>query len=229
MSLTLTIYKKPCIHAPLNAYKVYTTLSISGVIMKERLWQLTKKSYTIHAEIPTPIYDAVLRILESGTQLNISEYMGDLIKKDVEERGIELAPMEDFGGEGISDVIKSPVTFETIVVSTRVPIIIIEMINVLLDAGLFLRVSDYLRYIIKKDLEFRGIKPRLMKVDTEEGEPAKKWRPSETATVSTLVPMVMLEDIERLLESGFYLRVSDYLIDLIRKDLEARGVNLSSP
>jgi len=194
--------------------------------LKERIWQLTKRSYTVNAEITAPIYDAVLRILESGSQLNISEYMGDLIKKDVEERGIELAPMEDFGGDGVGDVIKSPVTFETGVVSTRVPIIIMEMINGLLDAGLFLRVSDYIRYIIKKDLEFRGIKPRLIKLDTEKVKPFKKWRPSETATVSTLVPMPMLEDIERLLESGVYLRVSDYLIDLIRKDLETRGTRV---
>ena len=195
--------------------------------MKERTWQLTKRSYTVHAELPTPIYDAVLRILESGSHLNIKKYMEDLIMKDVVERGIELAPMEDFGGEGVGEV--SPVLFETGVVSARVPIIIMEMINGLLEAGLFLKVSDYLRYIIKKDLEFRGIKPRLLKVDTEEREPAKRWRPSETTPVSTLVPMRMLEDIERLLESGIYFRVSDYLIDLIRNDLDARGVKIEFP
>ena len=189
--------------------------------MKERTWQLTKRSYTVRAEIPTPIYDAVLRILESGSHLNIKKYVAALIVKDVEERGIELAPVEDFGVEEVGDV--SPVLFETDVVSARVPIIMIEMINRLLDTGIFLRRSDYLRYIIKKDLEFRGIKPRLLKVDTEEEEPAKKWRPSDTATVSTLVPMPMLEEIERLLESGFYLMVSDYLIDLIRKDLDDRA------
>ena len=38
--------------------------------------------------------------------------------------------------------------------------------------------------------------------------------------------MPMMEDIDRLLASGLYLRVSDYLIDLIRKDLEARGIEL---
>ena len=194
--------------------------------MKERTWQLTKRSYTVHAEIPTPIYDAMLRILESGPQLNLSEYMGDLIVKDIENRGIELAPMEEFSGIDVGDLIKNPTRFDSNIISTRASMPMIEMINGLLDAGLFLRVSDYLRYIIKKDLEFRGIKPRLLKVDTEEGKPAKKWRPSETATVSTLVPMRMLEDIEQLLESGFYLRVSDYLIDLIRKDLDNRGTSI---
>ena len=99
-----------------------------------------------------------------------------------------------------------------------------KMINGLLDSGFYLRVSDYLRYVIKKDLKSRGIKPRPIKAVAEEEKPAKRWRPSETATVSTQVPMLMMENIDRLLASGFYLRVSDYLIDLIRKDLEERGI-----
>jgi Arc/MetJ-type ribon-helix-helix transcriptional regulator len=36
----------------------------------------------------------------------------------------------------------------------------------------------------------------------------------------------MMENIDRLLASGFYLRVSDYLIDLIRKDLDERGIEI---
>ena len=192
----------------------------------ERTWRLTKRSYSVHAEVTAPIYDAVLRILESGAQLNLSEYLGALIVKDVEERGIELEPMEAFGGEGRGDVIRGPKSFDAGVVSTRVPMLMMEMINGLLDSGFFLRVSDYLRYVIMKDLESRGIEPRLIEAGAEEEEPAKRWRPSETATVSTQVPMPMMEDIDRLLASGFYLRVSDYLIDLIRKDLEARGIEL---
>lgn len=189
----------------------------------ERTWQLTKRAYSVHAEVPAPLYDAMLRIQESDTYLNLSEYMRDLIENDVEARGIELVPMEAFGGEGIGDVIRSPVTFETDVVSTRVPMLMVEMIAGLLDSGLYLSVSDYLRYVVKKDLESRGIEPKLIKADAEEEKkPAKRWRPSETATVSTQVPMALMEDIDRLLASGFYLRVSDYLIDLIRKDLQSR-------
>ena len=187
----------------------------------ERTWQLTKRAYSIHAEVTAPIYDAMLRILESGVHLNLSEYVGALIEKDVEERGIELEPLEAFGGEGMEDVIRSPKLVETGVVSTRVPMPMMEMINGLLDSGFYLRVSDYLRDIVKKDLESRGIEPRPIKAGVAE-KPAKRWRPSETATVSTEVPMPMMEDIDRLLASGFYLRVSDYLIDLIRKDLKAR-------
>jgi len=146
-----------------------------------------------------------------------------LIEKDVEERGIELEPVEAFGGEGMEDVIRSPKVVETGVVSTRVPMPMMEMINGLLDSGFYLKVSDYLRDVVKKDLASRGIEPRLIKAGAE--EPSKRWRPSETAKVSTEVPMPMMENIDRLLASGFYLRVSDYLIDLIRKDLEARALS----
>jgi len=196
-----------------------------GVVMAEfeRTWRLTKSSYYVQAEVTAPIYDAVLRILESRAQLNLSEYLGSLIVKDVEERGIELAPLEAFGGEGIRETIRGPKSFD-MGVSARVPIPMKKMINDLLDSGLYLKVSDYLRDVIKKDLETRDIKPRPIEAGEEE-TPAKMWRPSATATVSTQVPMPMMEDIDRLLASGLYLRVSDYLIDLIRKDLEDRVGN----
>ncbi len=190
----------------------------------ERTWQLTKRAYPVHAVVTAPLYDAMLRILESGAHLNLSEYVGALIEKDVEERGIVLAPLVSFGGEGVEGVIKSPPLVETGVVSARVPTFMMEMINGLLESGLYLRVSEYLRDVIRMDLESRGIEPGLVKAGAEEGEPAKKWRPSETATVSTKIPMPMMEDIDRLLASGFYLRVSDYLIDLIRKDLQSREI-----
>ena len=60
----------------------------------EITWQLTKRSYSIHAEVTAPLYDAMLRILESGVDLNLSEYMGSLIEKDIEVRGIKVEPME---------------------------------------------------------------------------------------------------------------------------------------
>ena len=190
----------------------------------ERNWSLTKRSYSVHVEVIAPLYDAMLRILESGVNLNLSEYVGALIEKDVEGRGIELEPIEAFGGEGRAEVVISPKIVETSVVSTRVPMPMLEMINRRLDSGFYLKVSDYLRNVIKRDLEARGMEPRL--VETGEEEHDKSWKPSATVRVSTRVPMPMMDDIDQILASGFYLRVSDYLIDLIRKDLEARGVTL---
>ncbi len=205
---------------------------MSGDVLKEgfeRTWRLTKRAYTIHSKVTAPIYDAVLRILESGDHLNPSEYIGDLIMKDIEARGIELVPMDEFGEAGVGDVIIDPKRFDAGIVSTRVSVPMMKIINGLLDSGLYLNVSDYLRYTIKKDLESRDIDPKLVKADIEEvEEPAKSWRPSDTVNVSTLVPMAMLEDIDRILASGYYLRVSDYLIDLIRKDLEARDIDIES-
>ena len=123
----------------------------------ERTWSLTKRSYSVHAEVVAPMYDAMLRILESSVHLNLSEYMGALIEKDIEERGIELEPLEAFGGEGVGDVIRSPKVVETGVVSTRVPMLVMEMINGVLDSGFYLRVSDYLIDLIRKDLDARRI------------------------------------------------------------------------
>ncbi len=190
----------------------------------ERTWQLTKRFYAIHSTVPVQIYDAILRIQASGIHLNLSEYMKALIEKDIEARGIKLAPREAFGGEGTEVVIRSPKTFDSDVISARVTMPMMEMIHGLLDAGLYLRVSDYLRHAIMKDLESRDIEPRPLKTSAEDKtKPAKTWRPSETATVSTQVPMQMMEDIDRVLASGFYLRVTDYLIDVIRMDLESRA------
>jgi len=99
---------------------------------------------------------------------------------------------------------------------------VMEMINGVLDSGRYLKVSDYLRDVIRKDLESKGIEPRL--VETGEEKPDKRWRPSATSKVSTEIPMPMMEDIDELLASGLYLRVSDYLIDLVRKDLQSRDI-----
>jgi len=38
--------------------------------------------------------------------------------------------------------------------------------------------------------------------------------------------MSMLKAIDLVIESGKYLRISDYLRDLVRKDLEERGIEI---
>ena len=150
----------------------------------EKTWRLTERTYSVHFKMATPIYDAVLRILESGNHLNLSEYLRALIEKDIEERGIELKPMKAFDKKEVGDVSRDSKIVETGVISTRVPALMIEMINGLSDSGFYRGVSDYLRDVVKKDLESRNIEPRLIKAGVNE-EPEKKWRPSETATVST--------------------------------------------
>ena len=48
----------------------------------------------------------------------------------------------------------------------------------------------------------------------------------DTYPISTRVPMSMLKAIDLVIESGKYLRISDYLRDLVRKDLEERGIEI---
>ena len=151
--------------------------------------------------------------------------MVSLIEKDVEGRGIELKPMEAFGGEGREEIILSPIIVETSVVSTRVPVLMMEMINRRLDSGFYFKVSDYLRDVIKKDLESRGVEPRIVESGAEESD--KSLRSGATVRVSTRVPMLMKDEIDQILASGFYFKASEYLIDLIRKDLEAREISAS--
>jgi len=100
-----------------------------------------------------------------------------------------------------------------------------EMINRRLDSGFYFKVSDYLRDVIKKDLESRGVEPRIVESGAEESD--KSLRSGATVRVSTRVPMLMKDEIDQILASGFYFKASEYLIDLIRKDLEAREISAS--
>ncbi|MBU1173371.1 MAG: ribbon-helix-helix domain-containing protein [Proteobacteria bacterium] len=60
-----------------------------------------------------------------------------------------------------------------------------------------------------------------------EEKPRKKFRRTaqDTYPISTRVTNEMMDAIDKILETGNYLRVSDYLRDLIRKDLESRNVS----
>ena len=60
-----------------------------------------------------------------------------------------------------------------------------------------------------------------------EEKPRKKFRRTamDTYVASTRVTREMMDAIDKILEEGKYMRVSDYLRDLIRKDLESRNVS----
>jgi len=47
---------------------------------------------------------------------------------------------------------------------------------------------------------------------------------ADTYPISSRVTLSMLAAIDVVLKSGQYLRVSDYLRDLVRKDLAERGI-----
>lgn len=176
----------------------------------EKTWQLTKKSYSVKLRLMAPIYDAMLRVLETGAYLNFSEYVIDLIRQNLKERGLEVEAIKASGEEEEDEDAKMRPSIESAVVSTRVPIPIMDAIEEVLDSGFYYKTSDYLRDIIKKDLDSRGI----------------GLKPEETGTgfVQARVPIPMRKAIDQLLESGFYFEVSDYLRHIIKKDLEERGL-----
>jgi len=54
----------------------------------------------------------------------------------------------------------------------------------------------------------------------------ERW---DTKVLSGRISVPMMNAVLKIVDSGSYANVTDYLRDVVRKDLEARGVNLSSP
>jgi len=61
----------------------------------------------------------------------------------------------------------------------------------------------------------------------EETKKELRRKPPETYPISARVTSPMLKAIDEVIDSGKYLRVSDYLRDLVRKDLESRGIKIN--
>jgi len=177
-----------------------------------------KKTRSIRVRLKTPIYNAMMKIIDSGAYLNPSKYVEDLVLRDLEKLGLE--PVEDHQETDTGDQDKSG--DKSGVISIRLPKPVLSLIEKLTHRGYFLKPSDYVRYTIMRDLEARGLLQELLKIEAEE-KPKTPRRPSEAIIVSTLVPAAIMDEIDKLIKSGLYLRASDYLMDLIIKDLERRG------
>jgi len=80
-------------------------------------------------------------------------------------------------------------------------------------------------YLIRRDLEEKGIQLKKIKINNkkEEKGASSKQPPLETVVVSTRIPNPLKEVLDQVLDSGLYFQASDYLRDIIRKDLEERG------
>jgi len=57
----------------------------------------------------------------------------------------------------------------------------------------------------------------------------EKTKPNESLVVSTRVTIPIYEGISQVLDTGLYLKVSDYLRDIIKKDLESRDIKINKP
>jgi len=44
----------------------------------------------ISGRISPPMYDAIIKVVESGIYVNVTDYLRDIVRKDLEARGIEL-------------------------------------------------------------------------------------------------------------------------------------------
>ena len=53
----------------------------------------------------------------------------------------------------------------------------------------------------------------------------QRW---DTIGISCRVSPVTYESIIKIIKSGLYVDVTDYIRDVVRKDLEARGISLES-
>ena len=58
---------------------------------------------------------------------------------------------------------------------------------------------------------------------TEKPGKRKRWK---TTVISGRISIQMKNAVVDIIESGKYVDITDYLRDLIRKDLEARGITL---
>lgn len=120
-----------------------------------KAWQLIKKVYTINVRMPAPIYDAVLRIIETGAYLNPSEYINDLLKQNFKERGIELDVIKVSTDDEEEEQHREEPPQLTAIVNARLPIQMKNAVDQVLDSGVYFNVSHYLRDVVRKDLESR--------------------------------------------------------------------------
>lgn len=125
----------------------------------EKTWQLTKKVYQVNVRLTTPIYDAILRSLETGAYFNFSECINDLLKQYFTEKGVEFEVITTNSEEEEKEeeVPSDKMVQETVIVNARLPIPMKDGVDRVLETGLYFNISHYLREAIRKDLEARDI------------------------------------------------------------------------
>ena len=123
---------------------------------REKTWQLTKKVYPVNVKVTAPIYNVMLGFLETGAYLNLSEYVNELFQQYFKEKGVELEAIKA-SDDDEEEAPREETLLGTAIVNARLPIPMKNAVDQVLDSGLYFNVSHYLREIIRKDLEARGI------------------------------------------------------------------------
>jgi len=123
---------------------------------REKTWQLTKKVYPVNVKVTAPIYNVMLGFLETGAYLNLSEYINELFQQYFKEKGVELEPIKA-SDDDEEEAPREEQLLGTAIVNARLPIPMKNAVDQVLDSGLYFNVSHYMREVIRKDLEARGI------------------------------------------------------------------------
>ena len=115
-----------------------------------------KKVYNFNIRVTAPIYNAVRNTLDMGIYLNISEYINDLFRQHFKEKGIELG-VTKVSSEDKEEAPSMEFPIDTVIVHARLPIPMRNAIGKVLDTGNYFNISHYIRDVVKKDLDARGI------------------------------------------------------------------------
>ena len=135
----------------------------------EKRWQLTKKVYRINVRITAPLYDAMLRTMESGFYYNVSEFLIDVLRKYFTEKSIEINAKIGSEDDKILKLPKDSAIIQidakvdgedarvkdSAIINARIPVSMRSAVDNVLDSGIYLNISHYMREVVRKDLESR--------------------------------------------------------------------------
>ncbi|GAH48948.1 unnamed protein product [marine sediment metagenome] len=111
-------------------------------------------------------------------------------------------------------------------ITVRVTAPIYDVMLGFLETGAYLNLSEYVNELFQQYFKEKGIEIEAVKAGEEEEEVPREENLLGTSIVNARLPIPMKNAVDQVLDSGLYFNISHYLRDIIRKDLEARGINL---
>ena len=105
---------------------------------EEKQWQLTKKVYRFNVRVTAPLYDAMLRVIESGVYYNSSEFIIDLFQKYFKEKGIKV---EAKIGEAPDDSSEKG-SKDSAILNARISRSMMNAVDQVMASGLYFNISQ---------------------------------------------------------------------------------------
>ena len=122
---------------------------------KEKQWQLTKKVYRFNVRVTRPLYDAMLRTIESGAYYNPSEFIIDVLQKHFKEKGVKVEAKIGEAPEASSEKDSK----DSDILNARISRSMMNAVDQVMASGHYFNISHYVREAVRKDLESRGLNP----------------------------------------------------------------------